>query len=299
MAKRNQYNMRWRENDAELLKRTIRNFNQRLYRQRKKNAEADYLPESYTMERAVSQIQTRSDFKSLIKSLNRFGAKTAKPIKSKRGAKMTEWERKENIRQQKIRKKREEKRAEELANMPVTQGGKPTGKTRAEMGKIKEQPSKIEISDPANKSQEEWELHKGFIEKALTPAFTYERAEMWQRNYIKGLIRQGIPQDVIELVQKVNPIDFARIIDTEEYATFDFIYDPAGVAAVAQYLREAWSDAASTEKAISDDVVKMKEEEVETEHATGYDGRRYTSDWWKWEKEHWGARRKPRRKRGK
>lgn len=299
MAKRKQYNMRWGESDAELLQRTINNFNQRLYRARKNNPEnAQYMPSRTTPKKAVEQIQTRADFNALIKSLNRFTAESAKIITSKRGAKMTEWERKEDITKQRKIKKKEIERAEELESMEVKQGSKGTGVTRAEMGRLREQPKNIQITDPANLSQQEWELHRKLIESKMKPTYHFEKAKFWQQNYIKGLIRAGFPHDVIEMVQKVNPDVFWKVIDTNEYATFDFIYSPNELAGLADFIRETWQEHVGETEYIGTEMVQAKEAEVNAERESGYEGRRRTDDWWKWEREHWGTRRKPR-KRGK
>ena len=248
----------------------------------------------------MENIQTRAEFNALIRSLNRFTAKSAKPAKNKNkrgGAQISQWEVKENIRQQNIHKKREIAKAESLKEKEVTQGGKGTGKTRAEMGKLREQPTNIPIYDPTQMRQEEWEVHKKYIENALKPSYSYERALLFQKNYIKGLIRVGMPRDVNEMLQRVDPKKFVEILDTDEYATFDFIYDPAGVAAVADLLRETWADAVN-EETIFDDMQEMTiEQEVQNEAAQGYYGRRYTKDWAKWEREHWGSRRIKRRKK--
>lgn len=250
----------------------------------------------------MENIQTRAEFNALIRSLNRFTAKSAKPAKNKNkrgGAQISQWEVKENIRQQNIHKKREIAKAEALKEKEVTQGGKGTGKTRAEMGRLREQPTNIPIYDPTQMKQEEWEVHKKYIENALKPSYSYERAQMYQKNYIKGLIRAGMPRDVIEMLQRVDPKTFVEILDTDEYATFDFIYDPAGVAAVADLLRETWSDAVNKTQTFSDAQELSIEEEVLTEASQGYYGRHYTKDWAKWERKNWGDRRIKRRKKKK
>ena len=299
---RKTYNIRWRESDVEKLQRKINNFNQRLYRQQKKKPDAQHLPARKNLKSEAEKVQTRAEFNSLLKALDRFTAKTAQPAKNKNkksAAKISKWGVQEDIRQQKIHKKREMARAEALKEKEVTQGGKGTGKTRAEMGKLREQPTNIPIYDPTTMKQEEWETHRKYVENALKPSYSYEKAMMFQKNYIKGLIRVGMPKDVIDMLQRVDPAKFVEIIETDEYATFDFIYDPAGVAAVADLLRETWADAAGENYAIDSDRESAIETEVETEAMQGYFGRHYTKDWAKWEREHWGNKRMKRRKKKK
>lgn len=246
-----QPNIRWRKRDSELLRQEINRFNSRLYYQQKKNPYANWLPERANVSKAVEGIQTRADFNRFISSLRQFNAETAKKVPREGRKATTVWaEKQKDTKEQRLRKqalankeaanKHREQLAKEIGEMEVYQGTKPTGIKRAEMGSIKENAVKPLTQDI--ESMNETQLQK-FIERTdrmLDANVEQRKKELWQRNYIKGLIREGYPPDIIELIKEIEPDDFAKIVDTNEYATIKFIYDPKELETRAKQIRETW-----------------------------------------------------------
>ena len=74
------------------------------------------------------------------------------------------------------------------------------------------------------------------------------------RNYVKGLIREGYPDDIIELIKRVDPDTFAKVVDLDETATIAFIYDPQLPAERAEILRNLWSEYAGEKPVNSFDI---------------------------------------------
>lgn len=266
------YNIRWRESDHEKLQRAINNFNARLYTQQKSNKGADWLPERVKKTEAVKNIQTRTDFNRFIKTLERFNAKTAEKVKSKRGAETTKWQLNEFKRNQRAENRRREKLAKEIGEKEVTIAGKPTGVKRAEMGKISENAVKPDKKNFENMSQKEWEKASAMMEKRMYDSYTPEKRKLWMRNYVKGLIREGYPDDIIELIKRVDPNTFAKVVDIDETATIAFIYDPQLLAERAEILRNLWSEHAGDEVINNIDVDSLAIE-VQYENDMGYYGK--------------------------
>lgn len=267
-----QYNIRWRDSDYEKLQRAINNFNARLYTQQKANKGANWLPDRQRKTEAVETIKTRSDFNRYIKRLERFNAKTAKKVKSKRGAETTDWQLKEFKRNQRAENKRREKLAKEIGSQEVTIAGKPTGIKRAEMGKISENAVKPDKKKFENMSQKEWDKAFALMDARMHSSYTDEKRKLWMRNYVKGLIREGYPDDIIELLQKVDPDTFAKVIDLDETATIAFIYDPQQLAERIEILRNLWSEHAGENNINHFDTEAILKEVLE-EAKRGYFGK--------------------------
>lgn len=261
-----QHNIRWRESDDRELKRTIKNFNAKVDRLRKKQTEhPDVIPEKITFKEAKDDIKTRADLNRFLNKHKRFSKRGAENVvKSSRGAVATKWEvdefniaqRAENIRRTNKRKKLEEKE--------VTIAGKPTGVKRAEMGKIKENAVKPSKKKFKNMSQKEWEKAVRLFDKKMTSSYSTEQQRNMLRNYMKGMIREGYSDEMLEMMNTIPIEKFIEIVDTDETATFDFIYDPIELRAKQEQLHTLWSQHSAGENINNIDIMNIIEE-VENE----------------------------------
>ena len=237
--------IRWRESDLTELQRTINNYNAKLYRIKKKHPEmVEFLPDRVTKKNAVQSIESRADFNRLTKSLQRFSKKGAeKPVTSSRGAKATQWEVDEFKHKQRIENARRTRERKKIEQQEVLTRGKPTGVTRAEMGSIKENSLKPSRKKFENLSAKEWELAKTNIDKLLNATEREERKEKMRSNYLKGLIDAGFSDEVIDIVRNIDVDKFIQTVETDQEATFDFIYDPLELAIKNNVLKEVWINA--------------------------------------------------------
>lgn len=243
MSKKSQ--IRWRESDLQELQRVINNFNAKLYRISKNRPEdMQFMPERLTKTQALKDITTRADYNKFLASAKRFssqrGSEELVTLKNERH-KVTQWhvdeqkrrERAENIRRAKLKKK--------IEAQEVTIAGKGTGVKRAAMGKIKEH-----AVDPIHKDlnkmtmkefDEAWKLY----EKRDRESFQAAKKELALRNYIKAMIKEGFSDSTIQLLNAVDVNTFDIKLDTDEAATFDFIYSPEELRAKESALKELWS----------------------------------------------------------
>ena len=245
-----QSQIRWRESDTAELQRTINNFNAKLYRVKKSHPEyADFLPERVTKSDLIKTIHTRADFNRITNSLKRFSKRGAEPpVKASRGAKSTKWEVGEFKRKVAIDNARRTRERNKLLEKEVKTRGRGTGETRARMGSIKENSLKPRKRNFKNMSQKEWELAKSNIDKAIDPLNSEFRKHNMRLNYIKGLRENGYSDDIVSLVLEMDIDKFIEVTQTDEEATFDFIYDPIEFKLKNEALFDVWKTASDNSK---------------------------------------------------
>lgn len=257
MPKRNK--IRWRESDTDELQRIINNYNAKLYRIKKKNPEiAEYLPERASKKKIMGDIETRADFRRITNSLQRFSRRGSEElVKSPRGAKATKYEINEfkikeravNAQRTKARKKIEEKE--------VKIGGKGTGKTRAEMGSIKENSLKNSNKNFNSKSQKEWDLARKNIDNQLNRNYILSKQQLMKENYLKGLEENGFLSAMPEIEDFIRNMDFDKFletVETDDTATFDFYKDPIAWEARKAKIQASWYSA--YKEYIKDDYIR-------------------------------------------
>lgn len=237
-----QHNIRWRKNDNAELRRVVKNFNAKITRQLKKNPELEKaLPDKVSVKELKKDIATRKDLNFYLNKMKRFSEKGAEEIvKSDKGAISTKWAVQEFEREQKAENRRRKKREKELGEKEVTVSNKPTGAKRKEMGKIKENEVKEHKGKFKNKSQEEWEKASKLMEKRMTDAYSQDKKKQMLENYVKGLISEGYSDKLLKMLDKVPIEKFLELNDTDENASFGFIYDPIELKAREDYLIELW-----------------------------------------------------------
>lgn len=243
MAK--QRGIRWRQSDHDLLQRSINNFNAKVRRIKKKSPDMEaFLPQTVKRKDVYETIETRADFNRMINSLQRFSKRGAEEAYiSKRGAKMTRWEKREFSIKQRVVNQRRERERKRIEGKEVKVGGKGTGSTRAEMGSIKQNELKPSRKRPENLSQKEWDLARQNIDRALNKTAVSEKMDIMRENYIKGLREAGIldadPQ-IEDLIRGISAQDFYDNVETDETATFQFYKDPQAFSTLVHYIRKTW-----------------------------------------------------------
>ena len=239
-----QPNIRWRNNDVAEIERLVRNYNAKLYRIQKKDPSAvDYLPSKLNKKEVMKSIETRQDFKRVSASIKRFSQRGAeKPFTSDRGLKTTQWAVDEFKRNQKEENKRRAAQRKKLGEMEVKQGGKPTGAKRKEMGRIKENAVKESTKDPKHMSAKEFEKASRMMENKMRESYNAEQRRQMQINYIRGLMREGYDEELTNYLLTVPTDKFMEVIDTDESASFDFIYDPLALKVRQDELWNVWEE---------------------------------------------------------
>lgn len=237
-----QHNIRWRRSDYSKLSHLVKKVNQKIIDIEVKRPDISGLqPNFLDYQDAKAQIKTRKDLINFLNKYKRYLREGVEEVvSSSRGAKATQWEVNEfniNQRAENVRRANTRKR---LGEKEVTIAGKGTGIKRAEMGSIKENDARPSRKRFGNMSQKEWEHAFKNMEQKMRSTYNAERQAKMIQNYVKGLGAVGYSKELQEIMNHV-PLDtFMDVVDTDETATFDFIYDPIELALKQERLIELW-----------------------------------------------------------
>ena len=236
------YNIRWGRSDYSKLSHLVRKVNKKVFEIEVKRPDiAGYQPAMLDYQDVKKEIKTRQDLHNFINKYERYLREgVEETLKSDRGAVASKWAVREFEIAQRAENTRRRATAKKLGEKDVTIAGKPTGVKRAEMGSIKENAVKPSKKSFKNQSQEEWERASRLFERKMMSMYNDAQLKLMAENYIKGLIAEGYSDEVQQLINKIPLEKFREIIDTDETATFDFIYDPLDLKAKQDSLIELW-----------------------------------------------------------
>ena len=265
-----QYNIRWGRSDYSKLSHLVRKVNKKVFEIEVKRPDiAGYQPAMLDYKDVKESIKTRQDLHNFINKYNRYLREGAEEtLKSDRGAVASKWAVKEFEIAQRAENTRRRATAKRLGAQDVTIGGKSTGVKRAEMGKIKENAVKPSRKKFKNQSQREWELASRLFDRKMHSTYNDEQQQKMIENYVKGLIAEGYNDELINLLNKIPLKQFLDVVDTDEKATFDFIYDPLELRVKQDSLIELW------EQYVDEDTnnrinIEALTSEVQNEYAMG------------------------------
>lgn len=238
-----QPNIRWTRSDYSKLSHLVRKVNSKILDVEVKRPDiADMQPNMLEYHDIKSQITTRRELNNLIKKYERYLREGAEEvIKTEQGGRLTEWQKNEirifdlteNAKKSRTRKKLEEKE--------VTIAGKGTGQTRSQMGSIKENATKSRVHNVKNMSQKDIDKLLRLMDKKFRSSYDDEQKRRMIENYVKGLITVGYDDELLDMINHIDLNDFVDLVDTDEVATFDFIYDPIELQAKTEKLKELWA----------------------------------------------------------
>lgn len=269
MSKRN--NMRRNESDTQRLKREVKNFNQRVRYQQKKNPEANYLPGLKTYEEVNRFVESRADFNWIIKQLQSFNAKTAKEVDA-RGKEIRELksgERRAGYKNETRTVKPGERTFTKWETSFINSAAKKAYKEQEEKwNKIKDQPVKIagveqdvthaRMTDPAELEMKprKYDVSKYSgekQEKAIKNIFDsidreLEKKKLGQmvENYIKGLKDNNFLNDAPEIEWFIRQLPPELVYDTMKLdmdATFLYYKSPEAFEARLDNIYHSWQHA--------------------------------------------------------
>jgi hypothetical protein len=237
--------IKWRKSDVEKLKNEVQRFNAKISRAEKRHPELKgALPDKIKPADFMKEIKTRQDFNRELKSLDRFSKRGAeKPITSKTGNTVTQWEKKEvGYKVAQINRERTKER-QIVERMPVTSQGKPTGLKRGEMGSERLaalQPKKYDFDKI--RGGKEWEKFVDTVKKQSSEQYRQQKMEEYKENYLKGL-SNVFGEYADELIGKLKDLDAETLVNkfySEQEATIDFIYDPIELMARLETIEDIW-----------------------------------------------------------
>ncbi len=216
-----QYNIKWRQQDFDKLKKTVNNFNAKITRTIKKNpALESVLPEKLKANLLKKQILTRKDFNKTIARLERFNKRrdATKIITNERGVISTKWELNEarlnvkNLNQQRAYRRK-------------TSGASPSTGT---MGTILDATLQPKIFDFSKKNQSEWKRFVKSVAYMQSDKAKKDNAEAYLTNWEKA-IKTNLGQQglfLIDLAKQMGALKLGELALSEDEFTIGFHYGP-------------------------------------------------------------------------
>lgn len=243
MSKRS--NIRWRESDAEKLTKEVKRFNAKISRLEKAHPDLiDVLPSKVSKKSLKKNITTRADLNRELKSLERFSKRGAEtPVESKKGIKLTTWERKEiGYKVAKINRERTVER-NKVNDMEVTSRGEPLDLKRGEMGSVRMnslKPKKFNF-DKIKKGKE-WELYKDTVKRQAFDSYEIERDDRYKANYIKALENTygARAKNIVDIMNKIPSYKVVETYYGEQEAELNFVYDKLDEMVKLDILGNIW-----------------------------------------------------------
>jgi hypothetical protein len=242
--------IRWGKNDTETITNTVKKFNAKIYRERRKHPEIkELLPDTIKKadkQKMIEELKQmpRSEFKKTIKSLDRFNKKGAEQIiTSETGNKVTKWEKNEvSIMTGTLNRQRARER-KEVENMEATSRGESLGMKRGEMGSERLnslKPKKFNFNKI--KGGKEWEKFKESLKRQTSPTARNERMELYKANYI-GSAESVFGEHGRELIDMLKEIPAEKIVEMyykEQEASIDFHYSPEELQIKLDIVTDIW-----------------------------------------------------------
>lgn len=229
--------IKYTASDEERLKKAVRNYNQQLRRELKRDAsKAAFLPEkkSLKVERIKVQAGTRKEFKQVEKWLTKITEpKALERVETLSGIKTTKYEvdkAKETIRRLNLHIANERKKTsidplKGLADPEIMQ-------------KLKKKKLGMETKSP-----EEFKKFVAHAEKMLSSAYQNEGFEKYKENYIKALKSVGIENDeLMGLINKMNAKELYRFTMESPDTKIDFVYDPQKLEDIEERILERFAE---------------------------------------------------------
>ena len=242
-----QYNIKWRIQDEEELRRVARNFNNKLRRLVKKNPEnKNILPQFYnektdqfesriTVETLKSMIQTRQDYNRQINMLKRFSKRGAEDIveapNNEYGSRTTRWQKSEMNRMKAIVNNRRQERLDNLNLVEMMNSQGKLGYTVGQMfGMGLASKNQLQPTNAFTPSQSQTDIKYKFraLQKESRTRYHKDRDKILKENYIRTLEQNYKASDIREVVNKIrgmNPDLFILKFEAKGDA-FEFAYPP-------------------------------------------------------------------------
>ena len=216
-------NIRWREQDIDLLRKEIRNYNRKIDRLMKTGAPEvkAALPPKMNLKTARSQIKTRSEFNATIKSIKRLTARGSEQlIKTRGGVTAPKFEIKEieaRVRTINARRKQQLSRLGtiEPGNIPM-------------MGRIRE--AHLQPKKPVGKIRpEDWKEYKRSVMKQSDNSYRQRMAAQYKANYLKGLEELFDADEIAYIRKKIDKYtveEFVEMSLSDDVLYVQFYADP-------------------------------------------------------------------------
>ena len=229
------YNIRWSEADDAELKRVVKNFNAKLTRLAAKDpGNKSALPDRVSAAQLRDMIETRQDLNRELNALRRFSQRGAEELitapDNDYNLKITKWQKEEiNRRIGTINRKRSD-RLKKMQDIEATSRGEKLGYTKGQIGMGRAEEHSLQPIKGFTPKMNRQDLDKKFrqIIKESQSGYWDKRDEILRANYIKSLQQNFNPEDIEDIVEEIEDMDFSEFREKfeAEGGNFELSYPP-------------------------------------------------------------------------
>lgn len=230
-----QYNIRWKPDDNQELRKAVKNFNAKISRLEKKDPQnKEALPEKITVKQIKELISTRQDLKRELNALQRFSKRGAEKIieipDTDYNLKTTKWQKEEMTRRTAIINRKRKRRLNEVADTEIKSRGEKLGYRRGDIGMGKASEIELQPLRPFTPKMNNRDLKKKFnlIMKESQQGYWSKRDILMKKNYISSLEQNFNANDIKDVIEHIDEMDFNdfRKIFEAEGGNFELSYPP-------------------------------------------------------------------------
>ena len=224
--------IRWTKKDEEKLRKTIRNYNNKI---RRVNAKSPTLgafqPEKLRYSELRNTIGDRKEFNRKLNSLKRYTQRGSEQLIERGGELFTKYEIQENAINTRILNTRRTLERKKLGL--TTEEGRSQEAIRRGL-----QPKKFKGT-----TREEFDIFKASVENMLREDLKETQYVDYKQNYIKALqsnLRDFNIEELIKKLEKIPAKDFFNYSVSNRFTTLEFVYDPQEQDYIFETIIEEW-----------------------------------------------------------
>lgn len=230
-----QYNIRWKPDDNQELRKAVKNFNAKISRLEKKDPQnKEALPEKITVKQIKELISTRQDLKRELNALQRFSKRGAEKIieipDTDYNLKTTKWQKEEMTRRTAIINRKRKRRLKEVAETEIKSRGEKLGYRWGDIGMGKASEIELQPLKAFTPKMNRRDLGKKFnlIMKESQQGYWNKRDILMKKNYISSLEQNFNANDIKDVIEHIDNMDFNdfRKIFEAEGGNFELSYPP-------------------------------------------------------------------------
>ena len=215
-----QYNIRWKPDDNQELRKAVKNFNAKIRRLEKKDPQNKAaLPEKVTVRQLKELISTRRDLNRELNALKRFSKKGSEEIidvpDSKYNLKITKWQKEEMTRRAGIINRKRKRRLRELSEIQLESRGEKLGYTRGAIGMGKAEEislTPIRAFTPGMNTRDLKKKYNMILKESQSVSWDEKELRL-KANYIKALQQNFNPNDVKDIIEEIEEVKKIIIIN--------------------------------------------------------------------------------------
>ncbi len=141
--------------------------------------------------------------------------------------------------------RKRKKMIEEEAALPRLDAGRETGQTVGQLQAMGRETDFILARKSASlqqfKSREDFDNYMENLRRVNAPGYLEDRIRLYKRNHMKALQNEhgDEAKDIIMKIRMMKPLEYMRLVQSDEALEVAFVYDPAEKAAVRNKMRAA------------------------------------------------------------